>query len=395
MIRKSLISLIHDAASIQRWNDHIRPHNGFSELDKQAHKMVYAYILGKCEGDGGYDPLLLIEGGIFEFLHRIMLTDIKPPVYHQLMKEKGPQINEWVLESLKAKTFDLKGNFYKKMCRYFTDSEYAKKEKRILKAAHYYATHWEFEVIYPQNRTTYDIEQVKAGVEKGLSECNTFDGFSRFATNLNLQKFLSLMGKLRYQQRWSRAVRMPQTSVMGHMMVVAIMSYFTSLECGACKTRLINNFFGGLFHDIPEVLTRDIVSPIKSSIEGLDGIIKDIEGEQMKKEIYPLVPENIQKELEFFIQDEFTSKICIDGKLLKVSSNEINEKYNEDRFSAIDGELIRGCDHLSAYLEAYMSIKYGINSEQIQQGYHNIFQNYENRTIASVDFGQLFDYFRL
>lgn len=179
------------------------------------------------------------------------------------------------------------------------------------------------------------------------------------------------------------------------MLVVAIMSYFTSLECGACKNRLINNFLGGLFHDIPEVLTRDIVSPIKSSVEGLDGIIKDIEGEQMKKEIYPLVPENIWKELEFFIQDEFTSRICIDGKILKVSSNEINERYNENKFSAIDGELIRGCDHLSAYLEAYMSIKYGINSEQIQQGYHNISQKYENRIIASVDFGQLFDYFRL
>ena len=395
MIRKSLISLIHDAASIQRWNDHIRPHNGFSELDKQAHKMVYAYVLGKCEGEGGYDPLLLIEGGIFEFLHRIMLTDIKPPVYHQLMKEKGPQINEWVLDGLKAKTLDLKGDFYSKMCRYFREDDYAKKEKEILKAAHYYATHWEFEVIYPQNRTTYDIEQVKAGVDKGLSDCNTFDGFSRFATNLNLQKFLSLMGKLRYQQRWSRAVRMPQTSVMGHMLVVAIMSYFTSLECGACRQRLINNFLGGLFHDIPEVLTRDIVSPVKSSVEGLDSIIKDIEGEQMQKEIRPLVPENIWEELEFFIQDEFSSKISIDGKLLKVASDEINQKYNEDRFCPIDGEIIRGCDHLSAYLEAYMSMKYGINSEQIQQGYHNIFQKYENRTIASVDFGQLFDYFRL
>lgn len=52
MIRKALISSIYEAASIQRWNDHIRPSIGFSELDKQAHKMVYAYILAKCEGRG-------------------------------------------------------------------------------------------------------------------------------------------------------------------------------------------------------------------------------------------------------------------------------------------------------------------------------------------------------
>ena len=395
MIRKSLISLIHVAASIQRWNDHIRPWNGFSEIDKQAHKMVYAYVIAKCEGDGNYDPLKLVEGGIFEFLHRIVLTDIKPPIYHQLMKEKGDQINRWVLDELKGQLESLKGGFFEKMCRYYEDEEYAKKEKQILRAAHYYATHWEFDVIYPQNKNTYGIEQVKVEVEKGLASCNQFDGFSRFATNPDLQEFMSLIGKLRYQQRWSRAVRMPATSVMGHMLVVAILSYFASLECGACDSRLVNNFLGGLFHDIPEVLTRDIVSPVKTSVKGLDHIISGIEDEQMRKIIFPLVSDSIKADLEFYVQDEFMTKVMIDDKKIMVSSDEVNEKYNADKYNPIDGEIIRGCDHLSAYLEAYLSIKYGINSEQITEGYHSLFGKYENRIIGSIDFGQLFDYFRL
>lgn len=395
MIRKSLISLIHVAASIQRWNDHIRPWNGFSELDKQAHKMVYAYVLAKCEGEGNYDGLRLAEGGIFEFLHRIVLTDIKPPIYHMLMEEKGRQINEWVLEQLKGMTEGLGGGFYDKLCRYFRDETYAEKEKKILRAAHYYATHWEFDVIYPQNRNTYDIETVKKEVENGLASCNTFGGYSKFSTDPNLKEFLSLIGKLRYQQRWSRAVRTPNTSVMGHMLIVAIMSYFVSLECNACNARLRNNFFGGLFHDIPEVLTRDIVSPVKSSVKGLDYLIKEIEERQMRKVIRPLVTDEIWTELEFFTQDEFASKTVSDGMIKKVTSDEINENFNSDEFSPIDGELIRGCDHLSAYLEAYLSVKYGVSSEQIQEGYHNLFAQYENRIIGSVDFGQLFDYFRI
>ena len=357
--------------------------------------MVYAYVLAKCEGEGNYDPLKLLEGGIFEFLQRIVLTDIKPPVYHLLMKEKGEQINRWVLEQLAGQLECLKGDFYSKMSRYFLESDYAKKEKEILKAAHYYATKWEFDVIYPQNTHTYDIEQVKTEVEKGLARCNTFEGFSRFATDPDLNKFMSLMGKLRYQQRWSRAVRTPNTSVMGHTLLVAIMSYFASLECEACEKRLVNNFFGGLFHDIPEVLTRDIVSPVKNSVKGLDDIIKNIEDEQMAKIIFPMVTDEIRQDLEFYTQDEFTSKVTIGGKLIKVTSDEINEKYNSDEFCPVDGELIRGCDHLSAYLEAYLSIKYGTKSEQMQEGYHNLFQQYENREIGSVDFGQLFDYFRI
>ncbi len=395
MIRKALISSIYEAASIQRWNDHIRPSVGFSELDKQAHKMVYAYTLAACEGEGNYNPLLLIEASIFEFFQRGVLTDIKPPIYHSLMKNKGEQINKWILEQLKGKCEGIGGGFYDKMTRYFTDKDYAKKERAILRAAHYWATDWEFKVIYPMNGQTYAIEEVKAEVEKGLLECNTFQGFEKFSKDANLKKFMSLMGKLRYQQRWSRAVRMPETSVLGHMAVVAMLSYFCSVERSCSDKRVVNNYFAGLFHDMPEVLTRDIVSPVKSSVAGLDNLIKQIEDEQMRKVIYPLVTDEIREELDYYTQDEFLSKIKIDGRIVTVTSDEIFEKYNSDKYSPVDGEIIRACDHLSAYLEAYLSIKCGINSEQLEAGYHSLFERYENRIIAGIDFGQMFDYFRM
>ena len=395
MIRKSLISLIYEAVSIQRWNDHIRPSCGFTELDKQAHKMFYAYVLAKCEGEGNYDPLLLIEGGIYEFFHRVILTDIKPPIYHKLMREKGEQINDWVLEQSRDMLESLKGDFYKKMTEYFKNPLYAKKEKQILKAAHYYATDWEFKVIYPMNLTTYGIEQVKSEMAKGLASCNNFDGFTKFMTNPDLQEFLQIIGKLRYQQRWSRTLRIPETYVMDHMLVVAILSYLCGLEIGVCKKRAQNNFFSALFHDLPEVLTRDIVSPVKASIEGLNSLISEIEDEQMQQVIYPLFPKDWQKEIEFFTHNEFDSKIIIDGEVIKTTSDIINEKYNADEFNPLDGQLIRGCDHLSAFLEAYLSIKYGIKSDGIQTAYHNLFNTYENKVIAGVDFGQLFDYFKI
>ena len=395
MIRKSLISLIYETASIQRWNDHIRPSFGFTELDKQAHKMFYAYVLSKCEGEGNYDENLLIDGGIYEFLHREILTDIKPPIYHSLMKEKGEKINEWVLNQIKPRVECLNGDFFEKMCEYFKNPEYAKKEKQILKAAHYYATDWEFKVIYPLNSHTYGIEQVKNEVTKGLSACNTFGGFEKFAANPDLQELLSIIGKLRYQQRWSRAVRIPETYVMGHMLVVAILTYLCGVEIGVSKKRAVNNFYGALFHDLPEVLTRDIVSPVKASVEGLDSLIKEIEDEQMQKVIFPLVPDSWKDEISYFTQDEFDSKIVIDNKIIKTTSDDINEKYNDDKFNPVDGQIIRGCDHLSAYLEAYLSLKYGVQSESIQSGYHNLFNSYENRTIGGIDFGLLFDYFRM
>jgi len=80
MIAKGLLDKIYEAASIQRWNDHVRPVE-FTELDKQAHKMILAYVLGKLEeseGQAQIDWLKLIEGGIFEFFPRVILTTSRP-----------------------------------------------------------------------------------------------------------------------------------------------------------------------------------------------------------------------------------------------------------------------------------------------------------------------------
>ena len=132
MVSKSLLSLIYEATSIQRWNDHIRPWTGFTELDKQAHKMFYAYVLAKCEGDA-VDWVKLTEGGIFEFFHRIVLTDIKPPIYHKLVEEKGVQIDNYVLTSLEEDMNLIGGGFFDRMKRYYAEPDYSELEKKILK----------------------------------------------------------------------------------------------------------------------------------------------------------------------------------------------------------------------------------------------------------------------
>lgn len=395
MIKKSLITLMYEAASIQRWNDHIRPWTGFTELDKQAHKMFYAYVLAKCEGES-VDMLKLIEGGIFEFFHRIVMTDIKPPIYHKLVKEKGYQIDRWVLSQLEDGMKSLGGGFFERMEQYYADPKYAELEKKILKAAHYHASNWEFKIIYPMNTETFGIEQVKREMAQGLAACDTFGGFRYFAGSEYLQQFLSLIGKLRYQQRWSKAERMPQTFVMGHMLVVAILSYFLTLELDTpCRKRLENNFFAGLFHDLPEVLTRDIVSPVKNSVKGLDSIISEIEDEQMREIIYPLLPPEWHKEIEYYTQNEFDSKVKTEDEILMVTTDIINGSYNSDSFNPIDGQLIRCCDHLSAYIEAYMSLNYGIRSEQMVLGYDHLQEKYKDKVVGGLDIGQLFDYFEL
>ena len=73
--------------------------------------MMIMYVLARCEEqDHGarLDWEVLVEGGIFEFLHRVVLTDIKPPIYHELMREKGPLLNKWVYRELEQRIPSLK-----------------------------------------------------------------------------------------------------------------------------------------------------------------------------------------------------------------------------------------------------------------------------------------------
>ena len=135
---ENLIERFYEAASMNRWNDHIRPVE-LTELDKQAHKMVIAYVIAKFE-ESDRDIKInwqnLIEGGIFEFLHRTILTDIKPPVFHKMMEEKEKDLNKYVFKQLDKDMNGLGNNFKENFKKYFFDHNYAKVEKRILKAAH-------------------------------------------------------------------------------------------------------------------------------------------------------------------------------------------------------------------------------------------------------------------
>jgi putative hydrolase of HD superfamily len=179
------------------------------------------------------------------------------------------------------------------------------------------------------------------------------------------------------------------------MLIVALLSYLLTLQINACEKRKYNNFFAGLFHDMPEVLTRDIISPVKNSVEGLGELIKSIEERQMEKVLLPLLPGDWREEIRYFTENEFANKIKLNGKVHEASTEKINEFYNEDDFSPVDGGIIEFCDKFAAYMEAYLSIKHGITSQNLLDGHRQLYMKYCKTKTAGMDLGTLFDYFKL
>lgn len=157
MIRKSLLLRLFDSAYMQRWNDKIRPVE-LVELDKQGHKMIIAYVLGKYEEKkSDFSWTEIIEGGIFELLQRIVITDLKPTILYEFKKneDRYKKLNQWVFKELESVISPLGEDFSDRFRTYFEDSDNTL-NKRILSGAHFYATRWEFDIIRQLN--AYDQE---------------------------------------------------------------------------------------------------------------------------------------------------------------------------------------------------------------------------------------------
>jgi len=140
MIHKTFILKLYNAANMQRWNDKIRPVE-LRELDKQAHKMMIAWFLGKFEEEQGFDWLEIIEGGIFEFLQRIVLTDLKPQVFNRIKEDQARynELNKWVFNQLEPVISPLGGEFCDRFRNHFSSTDDTI-SKKVLSAAHFYAT---------------------------------------------------------------------------------------------------------------------------------------------------------------------------------------------------------------------------------------------------------------
>jgi putative hydrolase of HD superfamily len=369
MVKNALLLKIYEAASMQRWNDQIRLVE-LTELDKQAHKMVIAYVLAKCEeslGTKGFDWIEIIEAGLFEYLQRTVLTDLKPPLFHRIKenRQKYIQLNEWVYSRVEEIIEPLGEGFCRRFKNYLTDTE-RNVNRRIISAAHFYATKWEFDIIERASPQGYAIEEIREDIRTKQERYHDLGSMQELLSSGGLKDFVNICGQLRFQIRWSHIHRVPRTSVLGHMLIVAIFSYLFSLQAGAAKIRCINNYFTGLFHDLPEVLTRDIINPVKRSVEGLKELIEEYERQEMEKKIYKLIPAAWHASMKMFTEDEFSDTDVRNGTLVKAS------------------------DDLAAFIESHLSLKNGIYSEDLKFAASSLREKYRDTAIAGIDFGRIY-----
>ena len=346
-LNMNLLHLFFDASNMHRWNDHIRPFD-FTELDKQAHKAFIAWVLGKCyelSSKKKVDWVKLIKNGMFSFMERCVMTDIKPPLFHRIKAEKKKEVAEYVYNEIEKTVKNLDENFLKELNDYLHSEEKCI-ENSILSAAHYMATQWEFGLVYDANSRTFGINATKDEIEKEI------ENHSAVIDNLKdyegIKSLISIIGQLRFQERWTRTPRIPKTTVLGHSILVANMVFLHNLDRNQDDRTIYNNYYSALFHDLPEVLTKDVITPVKTNVGGLSEILDAYEKEMIEKKIIPLIPKEWAEEFRFLVYNPFDEK-------------------NNEQFGIVSGKDIKAADMLAAYMESRLSRYYGVTSKVLNE----------------------------
>jgi len=264
-------------------------------------------------------------------------------------------------------------------------------ESRILDAASILATRWEFDIVERADPHGFEMDEIRAGLEGKIERYADLEGLKELALHASTRHFIDLCGQLRFHERWAYIHRIPKTSVLSHCLFVALLSYLFSLQNNSCDRRLYNNFFTGLFHDFPETLTRDIITNVKRSVEGLRDLVIEYEKAEMEKRVYPLLPKDVHLEMRLFTEIDTNNRVVINGEERLVSFTEIRDLYNDDRYDPCEGELVKVADDLSAYIEADEAIRNGCVSDRFPLAKKNIEDKYRGQTPCGISIDRLFN----
>lgn len=393
IVNSEILNELFRGFYIQRWNDRIRPMELF-EMDKHAHKMIIAFCLAKYEEQKGrtIDWQDIIRSGIYELFRRIIISDIKSPIYREIRKNKEVffKLNNYVIEKLDKVIINKE--IKEELKEYLFNGPYDQLTSKILEAAHIYASYWEFRIIKNSNPFSYQNVRIETELLNDIYKFTDITGIYKIVNRHTISNFIDLCGQLRFQIRWAQIPRVPKTSVLGHSMLVASVAYFISRENRACPQRLYNNFFGGLFHDLPEAVTRDIISPVKSSSLAFESLLKDLEKQLAETEIFPLIEPEWVDEIKYFVINEFENKIITEDNTIKtkLSTDEINEKFNQNKYKPYDGKIIRVADLTAAFLEAWNSCSSGIITKDLVIAAKNIKNDLLDKNIGRTDLKTLF-----
>ena len=149
-----------------------------------------------------------------------------------------------------------------------TYSDNPSPERELIRFAKAWASYYEVasnSVVYPEAYTSLlaSMREAIEGPENSVFLAYLDLDMSHTHTQ---GKYLLTIHRLASSYRWNRMNRQYPISVLSHLTLVTYITYLLGIEAGKSDATVDAMLEIAIFHDIPEAITGDIITPTKKSI---------------------------------------------------------------------------------------------------------------------------------
>ena len=164
------------------------------------------------------------------------------------------------------------------------------------------------------------------------------------------ERYLLVIHRLASSYRWNKSTRHYPVSVLSHTYLIGFVTYLLANDMSATPDETTDMLLTAFFHDIPEAITGDIITPTKKSVPGLETMIERIEQEMVYEHLLSYIEKH---------------------SFIELFSRKMLHPWDEK-----NGNIVKKADMLSAYYEASIEAPM---SEEFQTITENIRKRIEAR----------------
>jgi len=375
--KDTVIDALESMFTIQRWNFMPRIET-WVEAENAAYVAHVAYAIGRASNWDKYKLECVVLRSLLKSLNKYYLTDISLDVVDKIKKDNADNWKE-LIDNVARGTAQL---FPRKISNdILIFLEYSPKYENHIKGKLTQQDDHDIEnlVKFSQrlvakeecetNSKVYS-EQYKDIIEKIESRMDRIPNCSEYKKIYERhQKYFLTIKNLKYLRRWNRINRIISTNVLGHTFVVSFLAIILSLQSLRSEDKFNNSenplyevVLRSLFHDVPESLTGDIITPVKKRInQEMNDILNKVEAD-LKESFIKSAPTGVKEDIENY------------DLLTEISNEKI---YSVE-------SMVKDCDRLSAVLECLYEKASGIIKPEIEFAYEEFLQELAKSEWTSV-----------
>lgn len=352
---KDLIDLATIMFSMRRWNN--KPTFGsVSEASNSGFILHVAHLLGMLEILDGKDVDIskIVKRVILKDLPKCIISDISLSTKRMIQTLSPSAWNRMYRSSIDEILKNVPDQFREQFEDAMINSRDNSIEGKIVNAADIYAAFTEAEInmkLFPE----YFKEPFES-IKKNMDQIS-LKSFDRVLHDEKLKNYLTQIAALMYAIRWNQHPRTVQTTVSGHTFFVTFTSYLIALEMK--EIDMLNVLERSIFHDVPEALTGDIISPTKRRVEGFESVVEEVESRMVNEMLLPLLPSEIADHYSPLMLKPFEG--------------------------GIEGKVARASDLMGSLVECKMEIVNGMQIDFFRRSYESLKQQIRSMNLEVVN----------